>query len=65
MILQVPTELHDKSGGILVAIASGMNQSETDTAVKFAATVALVNSLEFIKKNMEVDVCVLFFVSHF
>lgn len=58
---EVPEYLHDKSGGILGAIASGMNPAQTDINVKYAATVALTHSLEFIKKNMEIEVCFLIY----
>ena len=50
---ELPDHLFDKSGGILVAIASGLDSNQTDVSVKLAATICLLNSLEFIKKNME------------
>ena len=40
---------------ILTAIAQGMNQAETDNAVRLAATRALQNAIEFASGNFDND----------
>lgn len=50
---EVPNGLNAFSNQILTAIASGMDERETNAEIKLAATVCLVNSVEFIKHNME------------
>lgn len=48
-----PDYLKEKSNTILNAIAVGFNKTETDPTVRLAAVVALLNSLEFVRKNFE------------
>lgn len=46
-----------ESNRILTAIVHGMNHANgTSTHVQLAATIALLNSLEFTKANFEVEV---------
>lgn len=49
---QCGDELQAQSSLILNAIASGMRKEETSNGIKYAATAALANSLEFTKANM-------------
>jgi hypothetical protein len=55
---QVPEHLNEFSNGVLVAVASGLSGDETDASIKLAAVQALHNALHFVKKNMEIEVCV-------
>ena len=50
-----PDLLASKSNEMLTAIVQGMRKEEPSNYVKFAATTALFNSLEFTKANFEKD----------
>lgn len=50
-----PDLLTNKSNEMLTAIVHGMRKEEASNYVKFAATTALFNSLEFTKANFEKD----------
>ncbi|XP_052813839.1 importin subunit beta-1-like isoform X2 [Mya arenaria] len=50
-----PEILQTQSNEILTAIVHGMKKEETSNHVRFAATNALLNSLEFTKSNFERD----------
>lgn len=50
-----PELLSNKSNEMLTAIVHGMRREEPSNFVKFAATTALFNSLEFTKANFEKD----------
>jgi len=49
---EVPSKLGAYSNNILMAIASGMNPSESNGEIRLAATNCLFNAMEFIKDNM-------------
>lgn len=48
---ECPQHLQDHSNSILNAISSGLAVEQKNDAIKLAATVALLNSLEFVKNN--------------
>lgn len=50
-----PEILMNQSNEILTAIVHGMRKDEPSNHVKFAATTALLNSLEFTRANFEKD----------
>lgn len=50
-----PDILVAQSNEILTAIVHGMRRDEPSVHVRFAATTALANSLEFTKANFEKD----------
>lgn len=49
---EVPDRLQDKSSLILNAISTGMKSDEQNDDIKFAATTALKNALDFVRANM-------------
>ena len=51
--MQLPDGLQDKSSAILTAISTAMRKEETNNAIKLAATQALGNALESVRKNFE------------
>ncbi|KAJ7351917.1 Importin subunit beta-1 [Desmophyllum pertusum] len=48
-----PEHLVDQSHKILTAIVAGMKKEEPNIQIRLAATIALLNSLEFTKQNFE------------
>lgn len=48
---EIPDSLQQSSNLILNAIATGMASTESDNDIKYAATTALCNSLDFVKNN--------------
>jgi len=48
---EVPDPLQAKSVPILIAIATGMNDQQTNNDIKLAATTCLLNSLDFVRGN--------------
>lgn len=50
---ECPTALQAQSNNVLRAIHNGMRKEEQNMDIKFAATKALENALEFVKGNME------------
>ena len=53
--LPVVQILQEKSNDILTAVVQGMRKEETNMRVRLAATKALLNSLEFTRRNFEND----------
>lgn len=51
-----PRVLEPKANDVLTAIVHGMRPEEASANVRFAATNALLNSLEFTKTNFENEV---------
>ena len=52
--------LEERSNEILTAIVHGMKKDEPSNHVRFAATNALLNSLEFTRANFDIEVCSIF-----